>query len=221
MSCCHTGLGIRFSNGFWYRCMPCKFLEGVLGNRGPLKDTRRLPRVRLSTQGVTIILVSELTVFNVFLPFLYEYSGYRLLISWIVSCNFDSKQLSFFIDVMPPRSESSRPRKIPVEEEAASAPLTHPSQVESQACSEYPVPLIPQPSFFPPMTLEACLAYANFWYAQAQVQALVRQGQYPMSPLSTVAQPRAQPFRFGMSPPDSTRKSRIITKKCLIVDNFI
>ena len=71
------------------------------------------------------------------------------------------------------------------------------------------------------MTLEACLAYANFWYAQAQVQALVRQGQYPMSPLSTVAQPRAQPSRFGMSSPGSTRRSRMTTKKCPAINSFI
>ena len=30
------------------------------------------------------------------------------------------------------------------------------------------------------MTPETCLAYANFWHAQVQVQAIVGQGQYPV-----------------------------------------
>ena len=54
------------------------------------------------------------------------------------------------------------------------------------------------------MTPEACLTYANFWYAQVQVQALVGQGQFSMLPSKIIAQPRAQSFRFGMSPSNST-----------------
>ena len=53
-----------------------------------------------------------------------------------------------------------------MDEEAISAPLAPPLQVESQASSKFPIPPIPQISFFLPITLEACLAYANFWYAQ-------------------------------------------------------
>ena len=51
--CCHTGLGICFSNGFWYWCMSYEFLRGVLKNRGPLKDKQRLPHVRLPGRDVT------------------------------------------------------------------------------------------------------------------------------------------------------------------------
>ena len=42
LACCHTGLGIHFSNGFWYQCMPYGFLRGVSRNRDSLKDTRWL-----------------------------------------------------------------------------------------------------------------------------------------------------------------------------------
>ena len=74
-----------------------------------------------------------------------------------------------------------------MDEETASAPLAPPPQVESQASLEFLIPPIPQPSFFPSMTSEACLAYANFWYAQAQVQALAKQGQFHVPPLVTFA----------------------------------
>ena len=57
-----------------------------------------------------------------------------------------------------------------------------------------------QPDFFLSTNPKACLAYANFWYAQTQVQALVEQGQYPMPLSETVAQPRAQHSRFNKSP---------------------
>ena len=44
--------------------MSCRFLGGVLRNRGPLKGKRRLPRIRTLGQGVIILLVSELTIFK-------------------------------------------------------------------------------------------------------------------------------------------------------------
>ena len=69
LSCCHIDLGTHFSNGFWYWCMPCGFLGGVLENRDLLKDTRRLPRVRHPGWGVKILLVSKSIIFNIFLPF--------------------------------------------------------------------------------------------------------------------------------------------------------
>ena len=53
---CHTGLGTRFSNKFWYQCIPYEFLKGVSGNRSPPKDTRWLPRVWLSGRGVTNLI---------------------------------------------------------------------------------------------------------------------------------------------------------------------
>ena len=40
ISCCHTGLGIRFSNEFWYQCMLCRFLGCAPRNWSPLKDKR-------------------------------------------------------------------------------------------------------------------------------------------------------------------------------------
>ena len=44
---------------------------------------------------------------------------------------------------------------------------------------------MPQPGFFPLMTLEACQAYANFCYTQAEAG----QGQYLVSPATTFPQP--------------------------------
>ena len=41
--------------------MPYKFLRGILGNWGPLKDTRRLSRVRPPGRGVTKIISKVLT----------------------------------------------------------------------------------------------------------------------------------------------------------------
>ena len=73
---------------------------------------------------------------------------------------------------------------------------------------------MPQPGLFPSMTLEACLAYANFWYAQMQVQALAGQGQYPMPPATTVAQPQAQHLRLGMSPLNSTFRRGSMPEYC-------
>ena len=64
---------------------------------------------------------------------------------------------------MPPRRGRSKPRRVLVDEEAASAP---PLQGELQAPQEFQVPPMPQLGFFPPMTLEAFQAYTNFWYAQ-------------------------------------------------------
>ena len=55
MSIFQTGLDIG---------MPCGFLRGVLGNRDPLKGMRWLPRIRHSGRGITILLVSKLTIFK-------------------------------------------------------------------------------------------------------------------------------------------------------------
>ena len=52
-----------------------------------------------------------------------------------------------------------------MDEEATLTPQALPPQGESHVSLEFPIPLIPQPSFFPSMTLEAYFAYANFWYA--------------------------------------------------------
>ena len=49
------------------------------------------------------------------------------------------------------------------------------------------------------MTLEAYVAYANFWYAQAYVQALTKLGQYLMPTSTIVAPPQAQHSRSGIS----------------------
>ena len=72
------------------------------------------------------------------------------------------------MDIPPPRGRG-RPRRVPMDEEATSAPQVPHSQEEPQALlgfeqvlQGFPVPPIPQPSFFPPMTPEAYQAYANF-----------------------------------------------------------
>ena len=65
---------------------------------------------------------------------------------------------------MPPQNGCDKPRRITVDEKAVSAPPVPLSKGEFQVSSKFPIP---------PMTLEACLAYANFWYAQTQVQALI------------------------------------------------
>ena len=85
-------------------------------------------------------------------------------------------------------------------EKATSTLHAPPPQKKPQVQPKFQVPLMPQPGFFPSMTLKACLAYANFWYAQAHVQTLAKHGQYPMPPSTTVAQPRAQRPRLGASP---------------------
>ena len=69
--------------------MPCGLLRGVLKNQGPLKDTRRLSRVRPLGRDMTILMVLEVTVFNIFLSFFYEFNGYRVLIACIVLYEFD------------------------------------------------------------------------------------------------------------------------------------
>ena len=80
---------------------------------------------------------------------------------------------------IPLRRGRGRPRRVPVDEEATSTHQVPQSQnepqvppgFEPQASQGFPTPSMPQPRFFPPMTPETYQTYANFWYAQAQVQA--------------------------------------------------
>ena len=51
-----------------------------------------------------------------------------------------------------------------MDDEAASAPHGSSPQ-EPQAQTKFEVLPIMQRDFFPLMTLEACLAYVNFWYS--------------------------------------------------------
>ena len=51
---------------------------------------------------------------------------------------------------------------------------------------------MPQPGFFPPMTLEAYQAYMNFWYAQSQAQAQAGQVLYLAPPPTIFAQSLTQ-----------------------------
>ena len=74
-----------------------------------------------------------------------------------------------------------------VDEEAALAPLTPPSQAEYQASSAFPTNPISQLYFFPLVTFEVCLVYANFWYAMAQIQTLTGQGQNLMPSSTAIA----------------------------------
>ena len=75
-----------------------------------------------------------------------------------------------------------------MDEEAASVPHAPLPQSDPQFPSEFQVPLMPQPRFFPPITIEAFQAYTKIWYAQAQTQAYVGQAQYPVPPTTTFAQ---------------------------------
>ena len=104
----------------------------------------------------------------------------------------NSKQLSFFVDNIPPRRGHDRPRRVPVDEEAASFPQGSPPQGDPQFPSKFSISPMPQPGFFPIMTPKAFQAYTNCWYAQAQAQAQAGEGQYPIPPMATFAQPIAQ-----------------------------
>ena len=65
----YRSIGIHFSNGFRYQ-YALRILERCSRNRGLLKGMRRLPHVRPSGRGVTILLVVELMVFKSFFRFL-------------------------------------------------------------------------------------------------------------------------------------------------------
>ena len=69
---------------------------------------------------------------------------------------------------MPPRKGHGRAHRVPMDEEAASAPLP---QGDPQVPLELPIPPIAQARFFPPMTFEAFQAFTNYWYTQVQAQA--------------------------------------------------
>ena len=68
----------------------------------------------------------------------------------------------------PSRRGRGRPRRNPIDEEAASTPHNPQPQSKPQEQLEFQVPSMPQPGFFPPMTREACQTYMNFWYSQTQ-----------------------------------------------------
>ena len=63
-----------------------------------------------------------------------------------------------------------------MDKNVTSAPQAPHSQEGPQVPLEFHVLPMPQPSFFPLMTLEACQTYAKFWYAQAQAQAQTQAG---------------------------------------------
>ena len=75
------------------------------------------------------------------------------------------------MDIMPPQREHDRLRKVFVDEEATSALHAPSPQGDPQAPFEFLISPMPQPRFFPPMTLEAFQAFTNYWYAQTQAQA--------------------------------------------------
>ena len=54
-----------------------------------------------------------------------------------------------------PRKGRGRPKRILVDEKATSTPHAPPLDGEPQAPQEFHVSSMPQPGFFPPMTLEA------------------------------------------------------------------
>ena len=93
---------------------------------------------------------------------------------------------------IPPWRRRGRPRTTPVDNEAISTPRAPTPQVEPQVQPEFQVPPMPQPGFFPLMTLKVFQAYINFWYAQTQAQAQIGQTQY-LAPPTVFAQPSTQP----------------------------
>ena len=59
------------------------------------------------------------------------------------------------MELPPPRQGQGRPRRGQVDEEVASAPHNPPPPPEPQGQLGFQVPPMPQPGFFPLMTLEA------------------------------------------------------------------
>ena len=63
-----------------------------------------------------------------------------------------------------PRRGCGRPRRAPTDEKVALASHALSPYEEPEAPPKFQVLPMWQPDFFPSMTLEACLAYTNFWY---------------------------------------------------------
>ena len=81
---------------------------------------------------------------------------------------------------IPPWKGYDRPRWVPMNKEAISAPQAPYPQGGPQAFLEFQVPPMSQLYFFPLMTSKAFQAYVNFWYAQSQAQAGQRQYLVPL-----------------------------------------
>ena len=93
----------------------------------------------------------------------------------------------------PSRQGRDRPQRGQIDEEAASTPHNPPPPPpEPQGQPGFQVPPMPQPRFFPPITLKAYQAYMNFWYAQTQAQMPAGQMPYPVPPPTTHAQSSIQ-----------------------------
>ena len=69
---------------------------------------------------------------------------------------------------MLPRRVHGRPRKVPVDEEDASATHALPLQDDPQIPPEFSIPPMPQAGFFLPMTFKAFQVFTTYWYAQVQ-----------------------------------------------------
>ena len=78
--------------------------------------------------------------------------------------------LSFYVDIMPPWRGHGRPRRVPMDEEDASAPHTPLPQCDPSILLEFSILFIPQAGLYPPMTFEAFQAFTIYWYAQTQTQ---------------------------------------------------
>ena len=75
------------------------------------------------------------------------------------------EQLSHFVDNMPAWKGHNRPKRVPVDEKAASAPYTPPPQGDPQAPLKFSIPPMLEAGFFAPMTPKAFQAFTNYWYA--------------------------------------------------------
>ena len=71
-------------------------------------------------------------------------NGYRLSRSYKLQYYASKiKQLSLFVDNMSPQRERGRPKRVLMDEEAASAPYAPPPQDDPQAPLEFLIPPMP------------------------------------------------------------------------------
>ena len=142
MLICRT-IVICFSNGFWYRCM----------SYGSWKVFRKIESHSSTHDGCHLFYLRIGTwEFYWYLSWRFSKYSFRFCKSLIdIGCR--SYELYYMtlilnnylllVDVMPLRSGRDRPRRIPVDKEAASAPYAPLPQGEPQAPLEFQSPPMP------------------------------------------------------------------------------
>ena len=68
---------------------------------------------------------------------------------------------------MSPRRGHGKPRRVPMDKEAVSAPHVFSPQGDLSVPLEFFIPPISQARPYPPMSFEAFQAFTFYWYAQA------------------------------------------------------